>query len=41
MKGEVVEITTLEDEYKVLTYRISIICPEKPDLKIGMCEIKQ
>ena len=41
MKGEIIELSELEDEYKQKEYRITIIFKEKPPFKLGEVEVKQ
>lgn len=42
MKSEIIEITTLWNNAKFKNeYQITIITEEKPNLKIGECEVKQ
>ena len=41
MKGEIVDIATMEDEYRTKDYRVTIIFREKPNFRLGNCEINQ
>jgi len=41
MKGEIIEIAILQDEYKQEEYRVIMIFKEKPPFKLGDVEVKQ
>jgi len=41
MKGEIIEVTTLQDEYKQEEYRVTLIFKDKPPFKLGNAEVIQ
>ena len=41
MKGEILDISTCEDEFKNISYRVVIETYIKPQLILGKCEVKQ
>jgi len=41
MKGDIIDIGIFEDEFRSKTYRINIEFKEKPQFKLGECEVKQ
>ena len=41
MKGRILEITTMEDEFHNNTYQVTILFEKKPDFKLGDAEVQQ
>lgn len=41
VKGDILEITTIKDEFMNISYQFVVRTEKMPELKLGKCEVSQ